>query len=96
MLAIKFLSVVDNFRWAIAIVYGPNEDSSRGQFWDDISSAHLLCLVPLCVGGDFNMVRSPQEKRGAASFLSRSMARFSDFIESNEFIDFPISGSKFT
>lgn len=36
VLAIKFILVGDNFRRAAANVYGPNDNSARGQFCDNI------------------------------------------------------------
>lgn len=36
VLAIKFILVCDNFRWAAANVYGPNDDSAIGRFYNNI------------------------------------------------------------
>lgn len=55
-LVIKFLSKDDDFRWAVANIYGPNEEAVGGIFWDSLSSIRSLWLVPWCLVGKFNMV----------------------------------------
>ena len=47
------------------------------------------------MGGDFNMIRYPEErKRGGG--LSASMRRFSEVVEDLELRDFPLQGGPFT
>lgn len=95
VLAMKLFSISCGFEWAVAIVYGPNYDSARAPFWDNLSMVLSLWFVPRCLGGDFSMVRFPREKKGGV-ILSRSMERFSDFIIGNALVDLPLVGRKFT
>lgn len=37
MLLVKFISIKDDFSWASANVYGPNDDSLRDDFWTSLS-----------------------------------------------------------
>lgn len=64
VLAIKFHSEVDNFWWAEANIYGPNEDSDGRDFWTLLSLIRHLLGVSWCFGGDFNMIPYAQEKIG--------------------------------
>ncbi|KAK8518199.1 hypothetical protein V6N12_017356 [Hibiscus sabdariffa] len=47
------------------------------------------------VGGDFNTIRSREEKVGR-SFNASSMRALAEFIDGNGLLDIPLSGSKFT
>ena len=49
----------------------------------------------MCLGGDFNIVRSEEEKIGSG-FNYSTMLQFSSFIEEIGCIDFPLTGGKFT
>ena len=91
----KFMSVADGFIWGVANVYGPNDDSSRGGFCGFLSNILRQWPIPWCVGGDFNMIRFPQERKGGG-VISSGMERFFDFIRDNELIDFPLVGSRYT
>jgi hypothetical protein len=49
----------DGFRWVLMAVYGAaHKDSFLAEFVNTCSSQTL----PLMVGGDFNIIRSPNEK----------------------------------
>jgi hypothetical protein len=63
--------------------------------WDELLGVHHWWEVPWCVGGDFNVVRSPSERLGAAGYSS-SMIDFSDFISINGLVDIPMAGGSFT
>lgn len=69
VLSIKFVSIVDGFTWVAANVYGLNDNSLRGAFWVSLSNFIGQWAVPWCVGGDFNMIRFPHERKGTVSFL---------------------------
>lgn len=56
VLVIKFLLIAEHFRWAVANIYGPNEEAVGGIFWNSLSSIRSLWLVPWCLVGNFNMV----------------------------------------
>ena len=44
-------------------VYAPNHASPRGGFWSHIAEG-IPCADAWCVGGDFNMLESPDDRRG--------------------------------
>ena len=51
--------------------------------------------IPWCLGGDFNVVRSPYE-RSSEGRLSSPMLEFSDFINVCGLIDPPLEGGRYT
>ena len=63
MLAMKLFSISCGFEWAVANVYGPNYDSARAPFSDNLSMVLSLWFAPWCLGGDFNMVWFPHKRR---------------------------------
>eukprot|EP00268_Persea_americana_P023148 TRINITY_DN2282_c1_g2_i1.p1 TRINITY_DN2282_c1_g2~~TRINITY_DN2282_c1_g2_i1.p1 ORF type:complete len:187 (+),score=25.94 TRINITY_DN2282_c1_g2_i1:3182-3742(+) len=88
VLAIKFQNRLDDILRASANVYGPNVDGERSPFWAHLSSLLLHWAIPWCLGGDFDLIRFPHEKK-IGRYVSRSMARFSNFIVDNKLIDLP-------
>ena len=47
------------------------------------------------MGGDFNLVRFPEERNKGGGLIA-SMRRFSEVIEDLELRDFPLTGGPFT
>ena len=70
-----FKNVEDGFQWAFTGIYGPVERCKREMFWEELGSLKGLWEGPWCIGGDFNMVLSPNE-RNMVGRLSRSMRHF--------------------
>ncbi|GAU12613.1 hypothetical protein TSUD_132230 [Trifolium subterraneum] len=82
----------------VANVYAPCDNGAKQDLWDSLS-ARLQTLERrrVCVCGDFNAVRSVDERRSLRSghrFLDH--IPFNRFIEDNILIDLPLSGRKFT
>ena len=76
-------------------MYGPVYSTDREDFWYEFGSIRGLWSDPWCVGGDFNMIRFPEEY-GRGGGLSASMRRFSEVVEDLELRDFPLQGGPFT
>ena len=76
----RFKNVEDGFRWTFSGVYGPTLRKYREVFWEELGAIRGLWNDPWCIGGDFNMIRFPNECRrgGRVSF---SMRRFLKVIE---------------
>ena len=91
----KFKNVVDHFVWAFTGVYGPNSDSDRSFFWEELSGVCSWWDVPLCVRGDFNVVWFPSERFGSVYFTT-AMRQFSTFISEQSLVDLPLVGGTFT
>lgn len=79
-------------------VYAPCDTVAKYILWERLTSYVPskidLCL---CVCGDFNSVRSRDERKGRASIFRQSDAdRFNKFIEDTLLIDLPLCGRLFT
>ena len=62
--AVSFhLNCEDNFVWMFTRVYNPILVEEREDFWNELSAIRGLWNDPWCVGGDFNVLRFPMERR---------------------------------
>jgi hypothetical protein len=43
VVACSFISVIENFEWAFAGQYGPNDDVKRKCLWDELVGATVVC-----------------------------------------------------
>ncbi|XVF49156.1 hypothetical protein PTKIN_Ptkin03bG0245900 [Pterospermum kingtungense] len=84
-----------NFRCGMGTVYAPNDEGERSRFFEELSVVLRNAGCPWVLGGDFNIVRSEEEKIGLGYNVG-AMATFSSFIESLGLVDLPLSGGKFT
>jgi hypothetical protein len=95
VVACLFRSVTENWEWAFAGVYGPNDDGARSILWDELSGLMNVWEKPWCIGGDFNVVRHSGEKL-RASRQTQVMTDFADFISEQGLIDLPMLGGRIT
>ncbi|XP_059654667.1 uncharacterized protein LOC132301434 [Cornus florida] len=86
---------VDGVPWVFSGVYGPTEDSVRHLLWEELGEVRRQWMLPWCVGGDFNVVRSPF-KRSTRGRWTSDMELFSKFIDEFRLIDLPLEGGPFT
>ncbi|RVX18032.1 putative ribonuclease H protein [Vitis vinifera] len=61
--------------WRSGRVYGPTLRRYREFFWEELGAIRRLWNYPWCIGGDFNMIRFPNERRRGGR-VSSSMRRF--------------------
>ena len=73
----SFRNVEENFVWAFAGVYAPNDGVRR--YWDELVGLISWWELSWCIGGDFNVVWHPSEK-SSDSRQSLTMVDFSDVI----------------
>jgi exonuclease III len=92
----RFLSSGEEFH--VANVHGPCEAGAKQGLWDSLA-ARLQTLVGkrVCVCGDFNAVRTLDERRSSRSG-SRPLDHmsFNRFIDETYLIDLPLCGRRFT
>jgi hypothetical protein len=55
-------SKLDGFEWAFVAVYGAAQDAHKPPFLAELVRICENETLPMLVGGDFNIIRSPQEK----------------------------------
>ena len=63
--------------WVVTSVYGPINTSEKAAFLAELTSIVSLWNKPWVIGGDFNVIRFPNEKRGGCTF-SPVMQDFND------------------
>ena len=90
-----FKNVEDGFLWAFTGVYGPVKRSKRELFWQELGAVKGLWGGPWCIGGDFNVVLSPNDKNSDCR-LSYSMRRFMEVLNELGLRDLPLQGGPFT
>ena len=57
---------MEETRWGILNVYAPNHASARARLWEEIYLAIPEDEIKWIVGGDFNMLEDPQDRRGGS------------------------------
>ncbi|KAL5647801.1 hypothetical protein ACJX0J_042156, partial [Zea mays] len=50
---------VSNFRWCVITVYGPANHQFSKEFLDELSDICRNEVLPIIIGGDFNLIREP-------------------------------------
>jgi hypothetical protein len=83
------------FVWMFTSVYGPNILSLRNIFWQKLRDIRSLSDVTWLVGGDFNVVRSRQERK-RRTFNHSISNKFNLFINNNHLIDLKTTDRSFT
>ena len=82
-------------QWWISSVYGPNSPRLRSMLWDELGFLCGFCGSHWCMGGDFNVIRSPAEKLNG-NRLTSSMKEFDSLIRECSLRDIPLSNARFT
>ena len=54
---------VDNFHWVLVAVFGAAQPSFKENFLTELVQACNKEKLPLLLGGDFNIIRHPSEKK---------------------------------
>ena len=85
----RFKNCEDGFKWIFSEVYNPTMKRYRELFWEELGAIRGLWSDPWCIGGDFNMIRFPNERRRGGK-LSPSMQRFSKVIDDLDLRDLPL------
>ncbi|RVX20225.1 Transposon TX1 uncharacterized 149 kDa protein [Vitis vinifera] len=68
------------------------EEAKKEDFWEELGAIRGLWEDPWCIGGDFNAVRYPEERRNAPR-LTADMRRFSEVIGELGLRDIPLAGA---
>jgi hypothetical protein len=82
-----------NFRWVMIIVYGPvNHELSR-DFLEEIGDVHNQSVLPVLIGGDFNLIREVSDKN-SNNIDFQMMDLFNSFIGEHHLRELKRSGQK--
>lgn len=93
--SIRYVSIDDSFEWVCTRVYGPTDPASRQLMWEELCDIKRGWDLPLCKGGDFNIIRVSSERMGGCR-MDTHLCRFSDIIQTHHLIDLPLEGTSFT
>ena len=79
----------------VIIVYGPADHSRSSAFLNELKAKVERCSTPLVVAGDFNLIRSPDDK-SSANVDIRRMRMFNDCIPDLALREIRHVGSRYT
>ena len=83
-----------NVLWEVIMVYGPANHSLSSLLLDELSSKIDSCTLPLRIGGDFNLLRSPIDKSNS-TFSWPLTDSFNEFIHDCTLCEIPEGGCTF-
>jgi hypothetical protein len=86
---------LSNFRFWVLNVYGPAQHDLSAAFVQDLSDFCGKEILPILLGGDFNLIRSNRDKNQGQGD-PRLMELFNDFIGNFQLRDLFIGGVKYT
>ncbi|GAU10772.1 hypothetical protein TSUD_424810, partial [Trifolium subterraneum] len=88
----RFIKSGEEF--SVANVYAPCDPGAKQEQWDSLSTRiQALGRSRVCVCGDFNAVRSIEERRSVSGRTrSQDHIVFNRFIDDNNLIDLPLCG----
>ena len=97
------LAVTDRFlmsgeQFVVFNVYAPCDTSRQQVLWNVLSSRiEALAGQNVCVCGDFNAIRSAEERRSVSSALHQAgIDSFDVFVVNNNLVDLPLRGRTYT
>lgn len=98
LLVLNGYLIEDGKNCTIINVYSPNSPALRSELWDQLASmVDQLHDSYLCIIGDFNTIRSTQERRGLSDNGNRSdILNFNNFIDGCNLVDIKLLGRFFT
>jgi len=86
---------MDGFKWALVVVYGPAQNNLKEQFLTELGNMCSHEKLPILVGGDFNILRTPYDKNND-NFDSRWPFLFNAIIDGLNLRELEMSGRKYT
>jgi hypothetical protein len=81
--------------WWLTVVYGPQGDSEKELFLEELSAVRDACSGPWAVLGDFNLILDEADKNND-SINRRNMSRFRQTVAELELLDIHLHGRRYT
>jgi len=88
-------AVGDREPWWLTVVYGPQEDSDKLLFLEELSAVRDACSGPWAVIGDFNLILDEADKNNDA-INRRNLRRFTQAVTELELINLHLHGRRYT
>lgn len=97
-LGVKGVWGADSSPCFIFNIYSPCNIVGKRALWEELRVLRSnYMFLAWCIAGDFNVVRSSSERKGAGvQILSNEMVEFNEFIDDMELIYLPLIGRKYT
>ncbi|KAL9686472.1 hypothetical protein QQ045_023932 [Rhodiola kirilowii] len=80
----------------VGFVYAQNNQRDRRRLWDDISNALPRAPGPWLILGDFNCIRSQEEKLNGVAVREAETMELSEFLDQTGLFDLSSSGNFYT
>jgi hypothetical protein len=84
-----------DFKWVLVAVYGAAQPEFKESFLTELVQACKGECLPLCIGGDFNIIRNSSEKNNDR-FDERWPFLFNTIIDNLDLREIEMSGHRFT
>jgi hypothetical protein len=84
-----------DFKWVLVAVYGADQPEFKESFLTELVQSCSIEQLPLCIGGDFNIMWKNSEKNNDR-FEERWPFLFNTVIDSLDLREIEMSGRKFT
>jgi hypothetical protein len=85
----------NNLKWALVAIYGPTQSNLKEKFLTEMVQMCSHELLPILIGGDFNILRNPSEKNND-NFNHRWPFLFNSVIDWLNLRELKMSRRKFT
>ena len=85
----------DDFKFNLISVYGPAQQEYKSHFLSEIVRVCSKEALPIVIGGDFNIIRRPDEKNND-NYNDRWLFMFNAVIDSLNLREIEMTGRKFT
>lgn len=82
--------------WYLFLMYGHPVFSERMKFWQELERKLRGCARPVALIGDFNQVRSVEDKWSPKFPMVRGESTFNDLIFKNSLVELPNQGVWYT
>jgi len=98
MLQVHCKFIKSNEEFYLFNIYAPCEGRAKQELWASLSARlQLLRGEKVCICGDFNAVRCPEERRSLrGGGIVTDFQHFNQFIDDNKLCDLPLCGRLFT
>ncbi|XP_071678461.1 uncharacterized protein [Lolium perenne] len=85
----------NNMKWCFFLVYGPADHRRTDEFLGELTHAVAGCQFPVVIAGDFNLIRTADEKSNDNICWSR-VRRFNEAIANMALRELERTGARFT
>ncbi|KAK1379690.1 hypothetical protein POM88_026434 [Heracleum sosnowskyi] len=82
--------------WRLTGIYGEPDRAQRSKTWELLRNLSRDANLPWCLVGDFNNVKSQEEKKGGPPYPNHLIEGFNECLQDTDLQDLDIIGHQFT